>query len=190
MPASPTARRLSALAATVLAGTACAVAAPTSASAAPIEPNRVYKLFAGHTVNAGLKVVDVAGGSTADLARIVIQPTSSALSQRWFVEHHTSTPFGTPVYRLINQRSGKCLDVEGARTDAGSRLVQFTCHSGQHQQFFITDLSPATNVKRLTARHSGLTVDVAGASTAAGTPVIQWPNLGLRNQKFSMPKVG
>jgi hypothetical protein len=184
--------RRGALAGLLILLAACAAAlAPSAASAAPIEPGGTYRLVAMHTSNFGLKAMEVRNGSQANGAAVVMQRIADRPSQRWRVEQVGATPFGnTPVYQLVAQHSQRCLDIAGASPDAGAPAVQFTCHGGLNQQFFINDLSSSTNVKTLIARHSGLTLDVRGASTAAGAEVQQFFGNGQANQKFSMTRVG
>lgn len=180
-------RRLGALAALTLSA-APGVAAPSTASAAPIQNFGVYKLL---PLYASQMAVDVASPTDGNFSRMVIRRISSTRdSQRWLLEH-VGTTFGLQkIYRLRNQHSGKCLEVAGARTDRDAPIYQLPCHNGLHQEFRIDHLSPVTNVKTLVNQRSQLALDVAAAGTASGTPLIQWDQNGLPNQQFTMQRVG
>jgi hypothetical protein len=81
------------------------------------------------------------------------------------------------TYTVINQQSGKCLDVSGSSTSDGAAVVQFTCGGGTNQQFTLRKVTYSGNDAhdyQLVARHSGKCVDVSGVSTAARAAVHQW----------------
>ncbi|WP_319789608.1 RICIN domain-containing protein [Streptomyces sp. 3MP-14] len=87
-------------------------------------------------------------------------------------------------YQLVNRHSGKALDIEGAATDDGTAVVQWTPGTGAHQQFQF--VSAGDGHYRLRARHSGKVVDVAQGSTADGATVHQWTDNNGPNQQFSV----
>ncbi len=81
------------------------------------------------------------------------------------------------TYTIVNQQSGKCLDVNGASTADGAAVIQWTCHAATNQQFTLRKVTYAGNDPhdyQLLARHSGKCVDVSGISTAPRAPVHQW----------------
>jgi hypothetical protein len=81
------------------------------------------------------------------------------------------------TFTVVNQHSGKCLDVAGAATADGAQVVHGTCGAVTSQQFTLRRVTYAGNDPhdfQLVARHSGKCVDVSGVSTAARAPVIQW----------------
>ncbi|WP_223167811.1 RICIN domain-containing protein [Nonomuraea sp. SYSU D8015] len=59
-------------------------------------------------------------------------------NQRWEVRD-----LGTGYYQIVAGHSGKCLDVPSSSTADGTRLIQYTCTSGQNQQF-TRNAGPAT----------------------------------------------
>ncbi|MEV4109862.1 RICIN domain-containing protein [Nonomuraea sp. NPDC049695] len=79
---------------------------------------------------------------------------------------------------LVNQQSGKCLDVSASSTADGAPVRQWTCTGGaQNQQFTLRRVTYGGSDSRdhqLVARHSGECVDVSTISTAPGAPVHQW----------------
>jgi hypothetical protein len=82
------------------------------------------------------------------------------------------------TFTVVNQQSGKCLEVNGASTADGAAVAQRTCADGAaNQQFTLRKVTYGGNDAhdyQLVARHSGKCVDVNGVSTAVRAPVIQW----------------
>ncbi|MFJ8958333.1 RICIN domain-containing protein [Lentzea sp. NPDC102401] len=80
------------------------------------------------------------------------------------------------TYTVVNQQSGKCLDVPS--TADGAAVVQQTCSPGSaSQQYSLRKVTYGGNDPhdyQLVARHSGKCLDVNGISTAAGARIIQW----------------
>ena len=84
---------------------------------------------------------------------------------------------GTPV-GLVNVNSGRCLDVTGAGTAAGTRTIVWDCHGQANQQWTRT----AAGELRV---YGTSCLDVSGAGTANGTAVIIWPCHGGANQRWT-----
>lgn len=81
------------------------------------------------------------------------------------------------AYTIVNQQSGKCLDVSGVSTADGAPVIQWTCHTGLNQQFTLRKVTYPGNDShdyQLVARHSGKCVDVSTISTAPRAPIHQW----------------
>jgi len=81
------------------------------------------------------------------------------------------------TYTLVNQQSGKCLDVNGASTADGAAIQQWRCTGGTNQQFTLRKVTYAGNDAhdyQLVAGHSGKCVDVTTISTAPHAPIHQW----------------
>ncbi len=119
--------------------------------------------------NSG-KVLDVAGGSTAQGSLIVQSTDSGAASQQWqFVSA------GGGYVRLINRHSGDVLAVPAGRGIVGVQLDQQSSNGGTNQQWQFRD---AGNGYYTLANHScGLVATVAEGSTADGARVV----LGIGN---------
>ncbi|GAB2868366.1 non-reducing end alpha-L-arabinofuranosidase family hydrolase [Lentzea nigeriaca] len=87
-------------------------------------------------------------------------------------------------YVLVNRNSGKALDVNGASTADGAKLVQWSRSNANNQQFQFVDAG--SGYYKLRARHSGKLADVLGASTADGAAIVQWTDNGGTNQQFRL----
>ncbi len=95
------------------------------------------------------------------------------------------------VYELVNQCSGKVMDVEGVSTSDGANVFQWTWNGGENQQWKIERLNEDPRYYKLTAQHSGKVLEVNGASTEDGANVDQWPWVeGAPNEQWSIKDVG
>ncbi|MEZ4866052.1 MAG: putative Ig domain-containing protein [Caldilineaceae bacterium] len=90
------------------------------------------------------------------------------------------------IYQLVNVRSKRCVDVYGASTANGARIVQWSCHTGNNQKWLVETVGANY---RLTAVHSGKVIDVNGGSTQTGAKLIQWPWHGGANQQWTIRPV-
>ncbi|TDB77954.1 non-reducing end alpha-L-arabinofuranosidase family hydrolase [Micromonospora sp. KC723] len=117
---------------------------------------------------AAAAVVAVVGG----LLTVAATPASAA------------TVDTTAWYVLVNRNSGKALDVNGASTADGARLIQWNRTNANNQQFQFVD--SGGGYYRLRARHSGKVAAVSGSSTANGGAIVQWTDSNGTNQQFRL----
>jgi len=89
-------------------------------------------------------------------------------------------PLSNGVYRVINQRTGKALEVAGASTADRAVVDQGRWNNGLHQQWMVRNLGDG--YYQVTAAHSGKALDVNALSTRNGARVIQWTTNGGPNQ--------
>ncbi|MFB8117356.1 RICIN domain-containing protein [Streptomyces sp. NPDC055962] len=87
-------------------------------------------------------------------------------------------------YELINQGSGKALDISGASTAEGGAVQQWTRNGGAHQRFQFVD--SGDGYYRLKAQHSGKVLDVHGWSDADHADIVQWGDTSGSNQQFRL----
>jgi lysophospholipase L1-like esterase len=133
-------------------------------------------------------VVNMHGAlTTADLAD-ALHPNAGGyakMAAAWFAAlqsvpvslRPSGPPIGTPAGQ-INPSSGRCLDVTGASTAAGSPTIIWDCHAGVNQQWTRT----AAGELRVFGTSC---LDVEGGRTTNGTAVIIWPCHGGTNQQWS-----
>ena len=114
--------------------------------------------------------------------------TALALAAGWTVAAgipaRAATVDPNAWYVLVNQHSGKALDVYEAATDDGAGIVQWERNDGAWQQWRFLDSGDGYH--RLQSRHSGKVLDVSGRSTADGADVVQWADTGGTNQQFRL----
>ncbi|MDQ3597919.1 MAG: DUF1929 domain-containing protein [Pseudomonadota bacterium] len=127
-------------------------------------------------------------------------PVLALLQSPHFVPSLGVTPaaFGTGkkdvgVYqRLRSVSSGLCLDVLGGSSNNGSAIVQFTCHSGEAQQWYFGQVSSGNY--QLSAKHSAKCMRVEGGATAAGALLSQQvcarDGAGFSGTRFIPRRVG
>jgi surface antigen len=82
------------------------------------------------------KCVDVKDRSLASGAPVHEWTCYPTDSQLWRFEPKGRTFQGWPVYQIRNKRSGRCLDVYGNGTAAGTPIIQWDCHGGPNQEWF------------------------------------------------------
>ena len=87
-------------------------------------------------------------------------------------------------YVLVNQSSGKALDVYNLSTADGGQIVQYARNNGNWQQWKF--VSVGSGYYRVESRHSGKVLDVYEHSTANNAPIAQWASLGNPNQQFRL----
>ncbi len=87
-------------------------------------------------------------------------------------------------YRVVAHHSGKGLEVAGASSDAGARIIQWDWHGGDNQRFWIADAGG--DLFSLRPVHSGKVLDVSGWSTENGAQIIQWDWHGGNNQLWQI----
>ncbi len=100
--------------------------------------------------------------------------------------HCTSDPLSGGYYSLVNQGSGKALDIAYAATDNGGNLIQWPYGAARNQQFQLADLG--NGYWSLSAVHSGLALDVSGWSGEEGGNVQQWQYHGGSNQQWALQR--
>ncbi|MGA4687750.1 RICIN domain-containing protein [Micromonospora sp. AB353] len=94
------------------------------------------------------------------------------------------TPTNGGTYTLANGSSGKCVDVTGAGTDNGVRLIQVQCGSTTpSQQFRAVSQNGAYG---LTNVNSGKCVDVPNYSSTTGEQLWQWTCGASTNQTWTL----
>jgi serine/threonine protein kinase/regulation of enolase protein 1 (concanavalin A-like superfamily) len=92
------------------------------------------------------------------------------------------------LYRVVNKKSGKCLDVSGFNMGEGGVLHQQQ-NFGQANQIY--ELSPTSpGLFRLRAFHSFTSVDVPFGRSDEGLEVKTWPDNDSNTQKFAIEPQG
>lgn len=138
-----------------------------------------FEIVSAHT----LKVLEVAGASTADGASIQQNALNGYEQQQWqFV------PTGDGYYYIQNVLTGKVLDVTGGYTTGGTLIQQWQDLSGANQQW---QLVPVDDVHyAIINRNSGLALDVVNGSTANGATIQQWTYEGDPQQLWVLVPTG
>lgn len=93
-----------------------------------------------------------------------------------------ASPVSGNYYSIINQGSGKALDISQESRRGGGNAIQWPYKSSKNQQFYLKDLG--SGYWSLQAAHSGLVLDVSNESTDNGANIIQWRYHGGSNQQW------
>ena len=119
---------------------------------------------------------------------------ASAQQNQWLIQGilwlagASSTPPSTdPIsstawYTVVNQNSGKCLDVPNSSTADGANIIQYTCGTATNQQW---QWQAIGSYFRLVARHSGKCLDVVDSGTGDGADIQQYTCGSGNNQQWS-----
>jgi hypothetical protein len=131
------------------------------------------------------KCLNVAGGSTANSAKVVqYQCSASGTNDRWQL-----VPAGNYLYQVKGIQSGKCLTVSGGSIANSAGLVTYTCNTGSNELWYVDEIFGRPTV-RLVGSGSGKCVNVPGGSTANNVQLVQYtctPNQTGPNERFYFP---
>ncbi len=129
----------------------------------------------------GMTIVAAGGSRTSSGTEFSSRFMSYGVYSRWFNIIETGS-------RITSVNSGKVLDVFGASTADGARIIQWPWNGGANQQWRLVAVSTTTYA--ITSVGSGKVIDVEGASTADGARIIQWPWHGGANQQWRVETAG
>ncbi|QOV40475.1 lectin [Streptomyces ferrugineus] len=93
------------------------------------------------------------------------------------------SPLAATTARLRGTGSGRCLDVDGASTAAGTKTLIWDCHTAANQ-LWTTWEGGEIRV------YGDKCLDASDQGTTNGTPVIIWPCNNQNNQKWTMQADG
>jgi len=128
------------------------------------------------------KVLDVAGGNTADGTDVIQWAWTGNPAQIWAFTH-----LGSGFYRLTPQVSGKALNLDGSGLGNGTNVDQWTWNNTDAQKWRVESMPDGST--RLVSAASGNVLDVAGANPADGTDVITWEYTGNIAQQWDIVTV-
>jgi len=93
----------------------------------------------------------------------------------------------TAYSTMVSSNSGKCADVEAGGWTSGARVIQYTCHGQDNQQWTIAAYNGSY---QLIVKRTGECLSVAGDSALAGAQTVQYPCGGYTNQLWDIKYVG
>lgn len=122
------------------------------------------------------------------LLRPLVALAGVSLSGFVLAENCTALPTSGNVYNIINQGSGKYLEVAGASTSNGANVQQWSSNGYKNQQFTLTDMG--NGVWSIRPVHSNQAVDLYNWSTVDGGTIKQWPYWGGQAQQWKLSLSG
>ncbi|MHA4773037.1 RICIN domain-containing protein [Streptomyces sp. MSC1_001] len=155
----------------------------------PFVWNRVYSIHSDYTSERnGLHRLAVdTGGRYGDAASVILSPSSSSYTRYWFRTQRTrdGSAFRNR-FEIVAAGSGKCLDVVGARTHDGARVVEYPCSGGTNQRWYLE--RRADNRWQIRNWNSDKCLDAhnpdVNNAPPQGTYLQQWTCLGNKNQAW------
>ncbi|ABC31145.1 protein containing QXW lectin repeats [Hahella chejuensis KCTC 2396] len=150
-------------------------------SSARVPSGMVLELYQ-HDNFGGAKTVytsDVSGfplsGVNDSTSSIIVKKSSGG-------GQNGAQPVDNGVYMLQAKHSGKCADVYGGKQEAGTPVIQWSCHQGNNQRWNFTHIKDG--YYEIKATHSGKCLDVSNASRSNGATVQQWSCHGGAAQQW------
>jgi hypothetical protein len=182
-------KKLFAVAAAALVTLAPSFTGAASANAAAALTTWVSVLHPNHYPSN--MVLDVVGGSTANGARIQLWERNGNSQQYWTMVKNDRVAYqGRLVYRLVNQKSGKCLDMKSdGSVGNGTPVQQWDCNGRSNQSWVawpVTDSSTKNWVMLRSLERPDLCLDAYDFRYSSGTPIQVWECFGAWNQRFNI----
>lgn len=94
----------------------------------------------------------------------------------------------TTHYKIVNENSGKVLDVTDSSLSDGAGIIQQSDNGSPGQKWYFTDAGDG--YRKIVNCNSGKTLDVNGQSVDDGGKAIQWPSNEGLNQQWSLEDNG
>lgn len=136
------------------------------------------------------------GGRVNDSAYVwqpIAFPSATSMSMSWnntlSIDTTTGSVAGaTRTFQLVNVNSGKALEVAGASSADGAKIVQNAATGADSQGWSLN--YNGSGYFRITNVNSGKILDVADESTDDGIELIQWQNHDGDNQVWRIVDLG
>ena len=138
--------------------------------------NRSYTIATSLATN---KVLDIAGGKTANKVNIQLYKNNNTLAQKYKITHVRDG-----YYKIINVKSRKVLDVKSASPNNKANVWQYSYNGSSAQLWKIQQNSDGTYT--FINRCNGKALDVNGAKTDNGTNIQVYSYNGSKAQKFKL----
>lgn len=179
-------RKTAAVLVALAGATVAAVAAPSAAIAADNGPWEI------NPASYGAACLEVAGGTTSLSGQVQIWTCATLtttgvtpLHQRWIFR---STSNG--YYRLVNGKSGMCMNIKGSTDVNSTKIIQYTCGSSTtlNDQWYPRKMKTVAGFDyyRFESRlNPAKCLNVQGNLTANGTDLILYTCSSANNNVFT-----
>lgn len=103
--------------------------------------------------------------------------------QIWVVETlREKVPQSVTYYaRIINYKTGNCLDVSGGSPNNGAPIIEWRCNNGDNQKWRLINPYGQGGIQ---SKLTGKFLDVPGGTQASNVQIIQWEPNGGSNQQW------
>nr|WP_236034518.1 RICIN domain-containing protein [Bifidobacterium saguinibicoloris] len=126
------------------------------------------------------KVVDIAGGSTADKAGVQLYGWNGSDAQLYRFK-----AVGNGVYEIANAKSGKVIEAAGGGTTNGTPLQQYASN-GTAAQHWMARTAGSDAVLTFFNVKSAKAMDISGGNTASGTRLQVYTGNGTKAQQWTL----
>ncbi|GGR04095.1 RICIN domain-containing protein [Streptomyces netropsis] len=115
---------------------------------------------------------------------VVAIASSATTARAEGAEPRSVAPEATPMAQLQVAHSGKCLDIDRAKTENGVRAQQWTCNGSQAQLWYVLSKDDSTFV--LMSGSSRKCLEVENSGTQNGAAVQQWECTSGKQMRWQM----
>lgn len=129
--------------------------------------------------------LDLADGAPSDDGiRVIQHGYNSTPNQSWRIQLAGGPGGG---YHIINQKTGKLLDVKEGSLDSGAIVFQWHNNGTPNQRWDLVDVGNGDS--KIVNRKSGKVLDIENGVMVNNGVAIQWPYTGVLNQHWQLVKV-
>ncbi|MFF2571018.1 RICIN domain-containing protein [Streptomyces sp. NPDC058084] len=155
----------------------------------PFVWNKRYSIQSDYTSegNGQHRLAVDTGGNFGDAQSVILSSQGSNHTRYWFRTQRTreGNAFRNR-FEIVATGTGKCLDVVGARTNDGARVVEYGCTGGTNQRWYLE--RRADNKWQIRNWNSDKCLDAHNPDVnnppLQGTYLQQWTCLGNKNQAW------
>ncbi len=115
-------------------------------------------------------------------ANVYLEKTANNTYQKWKFERQSDM-----TYKITNVKTGKCLDVNGAKTANGTNVQVWKSNNSAAQRWYI--VPSGKNYLLIPKCNLNGALDINGAKFKAGTNIQEWTRNTSNAQKFNIVKV-
>lgn len=155
-------------------------------------PDQWYHLNSSFTTFAsgGPLIADVLNASAADGAQLILWTNNGGHWQDFQFRRAGGKLAFQNVFEIVIRHSNKCLDVTGFSKNDGARVIQWPCHGGDNQKWYLQrrgdnewEVRSVLSDKCLDAHNPN---NPAATLPPIRTPLQQWTCLGGKNQAWRL----
>lgn len=134
------------------------------------------------------KVLEVYGSGTGNGANVDQWAYNGSATQHWCFFEVGQDAGSIPVYEVVNNNSGKCLDLNHGTTANGANIDQWTCIGALNEEWaaFVVNGSYMFAPNTVANSNKGwlYVMEVHGAVTANGGNVDLWTSIDATNEEW------
>jgi RHS repeat-associated protein len=165
----------------------------TSTTTTSTQPHTLTSMSSTYTTDAGAQVTEAAStlyDASGNAKTRTYGGDTQSLTWTWDGKLDTVTGFGDSGAGAWLGLAGKCLDLAGADTTAGTAVQLYACNGSKAQKFRIEPASTTSDATSGALKILGKCVMPKSGATASGTAVVVADCTGAANQKWTVVSSG